>query len=176
MHKAIFKNCFSDNTCSLSHSHQGHVLSLKIRCKQRMWSCCDINGFPRLSRVNRHRVFCRINFKSALAHFINQNFQVSWHTLRHCHFAFSDRTCDQQSSRFNTICHDSVFSRFQFFNAINSDNACTLTRDLCTHLIEIISKIHNLWFFSSIFENRATLSQSGCHHHVLCSTHSDSFE
>src|SRR6478735_8995804 len=90
--------------------------------------------------------------------------------------AARDRGGDDKCSRLDTVGNDSVLSGTESLNTLDLYRRSSGTFNAGSHLIQKLSEIVDLRFLSGVVNDRPSLRQRGCHHHVFGAGDRDLFE
>ena len=69
-------------------------------------------------------------------------------------------------SRLDLIRNDRILRSSQLLNTTDTDDIRSGALDICTHTVQEVRYIYNVWLLRSILDRRLSLCKHGCHHDI----------
>ena len=96
--------------------------------------------------------------------------------IEHCHISACCCSGKHKCSCFDLIRNDGVLCLMQGLHSTDLNHVCSCTTDICSHAVQEVRYIYNMWLFRYVLHDRKTVSHSCCHHYVDRCTYSHNIE
>ena len=86
--------------------------------------------------------------------------------VQHSHISFGSCRCEHKCSCFNLIRNHGILCPMKLSHTTDLNNICSCTTDICTHTVQEVCHIYNVWFLGNVLHNGLSLCHCRSHHHI----------
>ena len=119
-----------------------------------------------LSGTYTYRIIKFFNLTSDLFKLCSCCFKMLRDNILYCNISTGCSSSKHKRSRFNLIRNDRVFCTMKFLNSFDTDNICSCTLDVCSHTVQEVGHVYDMWLSRRILDRSTSGCQRSSHHNI----------